>query len=40
LISTAHANVDYQQLGQWAKLIVDTRNAMKGHAHATKIVKA
>jgi UDP-N-acetyl-D-glucosamine dehydrogenase len=30
LISTAHANVDHQQLGQWAQCIVDTRNAMKG----------
>ncbi|MFY8072998.1 MAG: nucleotide sugar dehydrogenase [Pirellula sp.] len=40
LISTAHANVDYEQLGQWAKLIIDTRNAMKGHAHSAKIVKA
>ncbi len=28
LISTAHASVDYSQLGQWARLIVDTRNAM------------
>jgi UDP-N-acetyl-D-glucosamine dehydrogenase len=30
LISTAHASVDYRQLGQWARLIVDTRNAMAG----------
>lgn len=29
LISTAHANVDYQQLADWSTLIVDTRNAMK-----------
>jgi UDP-N-acetyl-D-glucosamine dehydrogenase len=28
LISTAHADVNYQQLAQWAPLIVDTRNAM------------
>jgi UDP-N-acetyl-D-glucosamine dehydrogenase len=40
LISTAHANIDYQQLGKWAKLIVDTRNAMNRHAHSAKIVKA
>lgn len=40
LISTAHANVDYTELGQWAKLIVDTRNAMKGQVHRAKIVKA
>jgi UDP-N-acetyl-D-glucosamine dehydrogenase len=30
LISTAHACIDYTQLGQWARCIVDTRNAMKG----------
>jgi UDP-N-acetyl-D-glucosamine dehydrogenase len=29
LISTAHANVDYQQLADWSSLIIDTRNAMK-----------
>ncbi len=29
LIATAHANVNYQELGTWAALIVDTRNAMK-----------
>lgn len=40
LISTAHANVDYTELGQWAKLIVDTRNAMKGQSHRARIVKA
>jgi UDP-N-acetyl-D-glucosamine dehydrogenase len=30
LISTAHNNVDYQQLADWSSLIIDTRNAMKG----------
>jgi UDP-N-acetyl-D-glucosamine dehydrogenase len=40
LISTAHANVDYAELGQWANLIIDTRNAMKGIASRSKIVKA
>lgn len=30
LISTNHACVNYQELGAWAKLIVDTRNAMAG----------
>jgi len=40
LISTAHANVDYAELGQWANLIVDTRNAMKGSASTSNIVKA
>ena len=28
LIATAHAAVNYQELGEWAKLIVDTRNVM------------
>jgi len=28
LISTAHAVVNYQQLADWAPLIVDTRHAM------------
>jgi len=32
LISTAHANVNYRQLAQWAPLIVDTRNALDGLA--------
>ncbi len=30
LISTDHDCVDYEQLAQWAPLIVDTRNAMQG----------
>lgn len=30
LISTAHANVNYQELADWAPLIVDTRNALHG----------
>jgi len=30
LISTAHANVNYTELSQWAPLIVDTRNALAG----------
>jgi UDP-N-acetyl-D-glucosamine dehydrogenase len=28
VVSTAHRSVDYQQLAQWAKCIVDTRNAL------------
>jgi UDP-N-acetyl-D-glucosamine dehydrogenase len=35
LISTAHNSVDYHQLAEWAKLIVDTRNAMAGKAAPT-----
>jgi UDP-N-acetyl-D-glucosamine dehydrogenase len=30
LIATNHACVNYQELGDWAKCIVDTRNAMAG----------
>jgi UDP-N-acetyl-D-glucosamine dehydrogenase len=30
VISTDHAAVDYRQLAQWARCIVDTRNAMAG----------
>ncbi len=30
IICTAHRAVNYRQLAQWAPLIVDTRNAMKG----------
>ena len=41
LISTAHACVDYTQLGQWANCIVDTRNAMNGiEAKAGRVWKA
>ena len=29
LIATAHSNVNYQELADWANVIVDTRNAMK-----------
>jgi len=36
LISTAHQCVDYQQLAEWAPLIVDTRNAMDGIGKAVK----
>jgi len=30
LISTAHANVNYRELADWAPLIIDTRNALAG----------
>ena len=30
LVATAHAAVNYRQLGEWAALIVDTRNVMAG----------
>ena len=28
LISTAHSSVSYEELGKWARVIVDTRNVM------------
>ncbi|MBU6173767.1 MAG: nucleotide sugar dehydrogenase, partial [Planctomycetes bacterium] len=40
LIATAHSNIDYQQLVQWAGLIVDTRNATCGLQGRAKIVRA
>ena len=40
LIATAHRDVNYQQLGQWANLIIDTRNAMHGLECSARIVKA
>jgi UDP-N-acetyl-D-glucosamine dehydrogenase len=41
LISTAHDGVNYQQLAEWAQLIVDTRNVMSGLKSASeKIWKA
>jgi UDP-N-acetyl-D-glucosamine dehydrogenase len=30
IVSTDHASVDYAALGEWGRLIVDTRNAMSG----------
>jgi len=30
LIATAHRNVDYRELAEWAETIVDTRNALAG----------
>ena len=41
LISTAHESVNYRQLADWARLIVDTRNVMAGIKDASgKISKA
>ena len=41
IICTAHKAVNYRQLAQWARLIVDTRNAMAGcRVKAGKIWKA
>ena len=30
LIATKHASVNYRELGEWSRCIVDTRNAMAG----------
>jgi UDP-N-acetyl-D-glucosamine dehydrogenase len=30
LIATNHASVNYRELGQWSRCVVDTRNAMAG----------
>ncbi len=41
LISTAHDAVNYRQLGDWARVIVDTRNVMAGiKGAAGKVFKA
>jgi UDP-N-acetyl-D-glucosamine dehydrogenase len=40
LIATAHANVNYEQLGAWSQLIVDTRNALNLQKSVGVIVKA
>lgn len=40
LIATAHRNVDYQQLVDWSKLVVDTRNATKCIQRSERIVSA
>jgi UDP-N-acetyl-D-glucosamine dehydrogenase len=40
LIATAHANVDYQQLVDWAKLVIDTRNAIDRLRTNGKVYKA
>ena len=34
VIITDHSNVNYEALVQYGKLIVDTRNALRGHSHA------
>lgn len=39
LIATAHSCIDYEQLGEWANLVVDTRNAMSRIA-AKRVVRA
>ena len=40
LISTNHDGLDYQMLANESKLIIDTRNAMKGISGGALVVKA
>ncbi|HSI64220.1 MAG TPA: UDP binding domain-containing protein, partial [Candidatus Saccharimonadia bacterium] len=41
LISTAHRSVNYEELGEWSQLIVDTRNAMGAlPQYADRVIKA
>jgi UDP-N-acetyl-D-glucosamine dehydrogenase len=41
LIATNHSRVNYQELADWARCIVDTRNVMSGtHVHPGKVWKA
>ena len=41
LIATAHASVNYRELAEWSRCIVDTRNAMANEAPGTgKVWKA
>ncbi len=40
VIATAHASVNYQQLADWATLIIDTRNAMNQINGAARVIKS
>lgn len=40
LIVTAHGNINYTELVEWSKLVVDTRNATRSLMPNNKIVKA
>lgn len=40
LISTKHSSVNYQELAQWSRCIVDTRNAMSGIKTDVRVWKA
>ncbi len=39
VVATAHANVDYEKLGKWSQLIIDTRNAVPASV-SSSVVKA
>ena len=40
LIATAHRSLNYSELGEWAHLIIDTRNAMHGLSCSARVLKA
>jgi UDP-N-acetyl-D-glucosamine dehydrogenase len=40
IVVTAHSNVDYQQLVDWSKIVLDTRNATKGLQGKATVIKA
>lgn len=40
LVITNHSYIDFNKVGEWSKLIVDTRNAMKGIRTKSKVIKA
>jgi len=41
VISTRHKSIDYQQLANWADMVIDTRNAMAGvETKPGQVVKA
>ncbi len=40
LISTAHVNINYQQLADWSKLVIDSRNSLRGISTSTPVYKA
>ncbi|TWT79065.1 UDP-N-acetyl-D-glucosamine 6-dehydrogenase [Planctomycetes bacterium CA13] len=40
IISTAHANVDHQELVDWSQLVIDTRNATANCSNRQHVVKA
>ncbi len=40
IIATAHQNVNYQELLNWSKLVIDTRNATKGISGVATVIRA
>lgn len=40
LISTSHANVNYEELMNWSSLIIDTRNATHNKPGTARVIKA